>query len=76
MEFNVGDRVNVDGLNGTVICISVGDLLGIQFDDDDYAGHRCLGVTLRAGSPSIKKNCWWVRPESATHGEAIVNDNR
>ena len=75
MEFNVGDIVNVDGLIGTVICISMGDLLGVQFDED-YSGHRCLGIPLKAGSPSPRtNNCWWVRPENATRLEEVVDEN-
>ena len=72
MELNVGDRVTVEGLSGTVICITMGDLLGVQFDDENYDGHRCLGVKLKAGNPSNKSNCWWVKPENATPLEVLV----
>lgn len=72
MEFNVGDRVTVDGMNGTVICITLGDLLGVQFDDENYEGHRCSGIPLKAGSPSARKNnCWWVLPENASILEGV-----
>jgi hypothetical protein len=62
--FKVGDRVNVSGMTGTIICISMGDLFGVQFDDEDYPGHRCLAVKLKAGNPSTKTNCWWVKSKS------------
>jgi hypothetical protein len=62
--FKVGDRVNVGGLTGTIICISMGDLFGVQFDDEEFVGHRCLGIKLKAGKPSAKFNCWWVKPEN------------
>ena len=67
--FKVGDRVTVDGMNGTIICITLGDIFGVQFDDEDYDGHRCLGVKLKAGKPSTKNNCWWVNPENVTRYE-------
>lgn len=62
--FKVGDRVSVGGMTGTIICISMGDLFGVQFDDEDYQGHRCLAVKLKAGSPSTTENCWWVKSKS------------
>ena len=67
--FKVGDRVNVDGMNGTVICIGITDILGVQFDDANYPGHRCRGIPLKAGTTGDKPNCWWVAPDSASHGE-------
>jgi hypothetical protein len=75
IKFCIGDRVRVDNLTGTVICISMGDMLGVQFDDEQYSGHRCLGVKLKAGSPSTKCNCWWVKPQNA-HRIHVKNNHR
>ena len=75
-KFNVGDLVKVDNLTGTVICISFGDLLGVEFDDDRYSGHRCLGVKLKAGSPSNKCNCWWVNPDNAKRIKPVKTPSR
>ena len=65
MDFNVGDRVSVEGKTGTIICISLGGLIGVQFDDENFVGHRCLGIQLKAGEPSLKNNCWWVKSDSS-----------
>jgi len=59
--FKVGDRVRVAGMNGTIICITTTDMFGVQFEDEQFSGHRCGGVKLKAGSPSSKRNCWWVK---------------
>lgn len=67
--FKVGDRVTVDGMTGTLICITMGDMFGVQFDDEKYSGHRCGGVKLKAGKPGDKCNCWWVKPCSVKHYE-------
>ena len=67
-DFKVGDRVSVGGMSGTVICIATTDMFGVQFDDESFAGHRCGGVKLKAGSPSSKANCWWVKAKSMSKG--------
>lgn len=70
--FKVGDRVNVDGRNGTVICISVMDFIGVEFDKPNWnAVHSCGGVDLKAGKPGTTVNCKWFNAnvDKIQHGE-------
>lgn len=70
MDFDVGDRVRVGGtLTGTVICITTGECYGVQMDDEDFVGHRCSGLKLKAGSIGDKSNCWWVTPDNLSRVE-------
>ena len=75
--FKVGDRVNWDGRNGTIICISVPDLfdhqLGVEFDEEIPMGwsHQCRAFNLLDGKSGDKcaKVYRWCNPKELEHGE-------
>ncbi len=68
--FKVGDRVNCDGRNGTIIAISAHDNLGVEFDEPVPCGHNCGGVMLKAGKSGKINCCRWLKSSKLTHGEA------
>lgn len=70
--FKVGDRVNYKGVNGTVICISTNDRLGVEFDvaHPELWCHNCDGVDLKAGKEGTKGTSKWLDPSDLKHGEA------
>lgn len=76
--FKVGDRVNIDGRNGTVIAID-GDHsvpIGVQFDEAggrNYYSHRCANsINLIDGKPGTIEGRYyrWCDPSKLKHGEA------
>lgn len=70
--FKVGDRVNFNGHNGTVICLAAtGDgRIGVEFDDAGYGCHNCGAIKLLDGKPGTKNNCRWLCSYVVAHGEA------
>ena len=68
--FKVGDRVNYDGHNATVIAISFRDSIGIEFDEPGYGLHGCE-VRKKAGKAGKPDMCLWVCSDSKRlkHGE-------
>ena len=78
--FKVGDRVNYEGHNGTVVCIS--DLsrptptpIGVEFDTWHGCYHNCDGITLADGKRGTTGRCKWCELELLKHGEAPVYYN-
>lgn len=70
--FKVGDRVNVDGHNGTVICINNLACLGIEFDTHEpICGHDCGGNELLSGKTGTYGKCSWYSAyrNVVNHGE-------
>lgn len=67
--FKVGDRVNYDGRNGTIIAISAINNLGVEFDEPVPFGHNCSGVELKAGKSGKINCCRWLGSSKLTHGE-------
>lgn len=68
--FKVGDRVNYGGHNGTIICISYDDTLGVEFDNNPNCFHNCSGILLKAGKPGEPNRCAWCYASELKHGEA------
>lgn len=72
--FKVGDRVNVNRNNGTVICISVNEdgsyrNIGVEFDNRYNIGHDCQGFKLADGAIGTKGTSRWFNPSELTRGE-------
>ena len=70
--FKVGDRVNYNGHNGTVICFKKdnGCDVGVEFDDYKPYDHNCdTGVELIAGQYGKSKRCAWLFAKEIEHGE-------
>lgn len=72
--FKVGDRVNYNGHNGTIICIQ--DLcrgtatpVGVEFDTWHGAWHNCDGFRLADGKHGTTGRCKWCEPEQLKHIE-------
>lgn len=70
--FKIGDRVNYQGNNGTVICFAKSgiDNIGVEFDKPGIGYHDCSSVTLLAGTAGSKRNCRWFVSNQLNHGEA------
>ena len=67
--FKIGDRVNYNGVNGTVICFSVDDSIGVEFDKPNGTEHDCGGVFLKAGTTGTKCTSRWLSANDLTPGE-------
>ena len=67
--FKVGDRVNLDGINGTIICINEVDDLGVEFDEPNGFTHNCGVFELKDGKRGTKNTSRWCLPDELTHGE-------
>ncbi len=67
--FKIGDRVNYNGVNGTVICFSVDDSIGVEFDKPNGTEHDCGGVFLKAGTTGTKCTSRWLSAKDLTPGE-------
>lgn len=67
--FKIGDRVNYQGINGTIICISDTNKLGVEFDERTSIFHNCGGVKLKAGKEGTKDTSRWLDSCELTHGE-------
>lgn len=71
--FKIGDRVNRNGVNGTVICFAETGTpkIGVEFDDKVGFGHNCGGVPLKAGAYGTKDASWWCYAYELSHGEVV-----
>lgn len=59
--FKVGDRVNYQGHNGTVICINDLNCIGVEFDSyKPYPCHDCGGNKLLSGKTGTWGKCTWL----------------
>lgn len=66
--FKVGDRVTYFGNRGTVICITEGDTLGVEFDTKNkYSMHSCSGFELKSGNTGKSGMCKWANPNDLKH---------
>jgi len=68
----VGDRVNINGHNGTVICINNLNCLGVEFDTYmPVLSHSCGGNTLLSGNTGTFGKCDWFSAydKVVKHGE-------
>ena len=73
--FKIGDRVNRNGINGTIICFSdkvftCDNYIGVEFDREPNTGHNCGGIHLIAGTTGTKGTSSWVRADEIEKGEA------
>lgn len=71
--FKVGDRVNYNGHNGTVICIHEDDDIGVEFDERWTNNHNCMSNYLKDGKCGTKNTSWWINPKNSDlkHGELV-----
>lgn len=80
--FKIGDRVNCNGVNGTIICFAKnGEAnVGVEFDDcEEFKtafgwGHRCGVISLMAGKEADsghKATCRWRKADQITRGEVV-----
>lgn len=72
--FKVGDRVNYNGVNGTIICISddyeiTEGCIGVEFDTATDINHNCGGISLAAGTTGTKNTSRWMFARELTMGE-------
>ena len=71
--FKIGERVNFNGVNGTVICFAKYDRdphrIGVEFDKPTDICHDCGGVPLMAGTTGTQCTSRWVKPSDLNHGE-------
>lgn len=69
--FKIGDRVNYNGVNGTIICFAEGDgnNIGVEFDKKNGIYHNCGAVTLIAGTTGTKCTSRWLEAKQLTAGE-------
>lgn len=70
--FKVGDRVNINGHNGTVICINNLNCIGVEYDTYTPSfSHSCNGNKLLSGKTGTFGKCAWfsVYNEAVKHGE-------
>lgn len=70
--FKVGDRVNFNGVNGTVICLAASgaNRIGVEFDEATDIAHNCEGIPLIAGAIGTKETSRWMYAYEIAHGEA------
>ena len=69
--FKIGDRVNYNGVNGTVICFVKDDydVIGVEFDMPTDIAHNCDGLPLMAGDIGTKCTSRWMAVTEVTAGE-------
>lgn len=67
--FKIGDRVNFNGVNGTVICFDEGDYIGVEFDKPTDVNYDCGGIKLKAGTTGTKHTSRWLKAKDLTPGE-------
>lgn len=65
--FKVGDRVVYDHHIGTVIALSEGGKIGVEFDKMGIGIHNCGGVTLMAGHKGASGMCKWFESRGIRH---------
>lgn len=74
--FKVGDRVNYNGVNGTVICLAATGTpsIGVEFDKQiNLYTHDCEGIPLIAGTIGAKGLSRWMYSHEIAHGEVYDN---